>query len=123
MPRTSLAPLLVGCLALTTATTNADRARAEGRTKGASGTSPSGALTASQIVAKVVESDPWGFGGAEVAAKAVVTETSGKSRSLVFDAKSRRYAPPLGKSVITFQAPADVAGMKFLHIQNADADD
>jgi hypothetical protein len=81
------------------------------------------APTASQIVAKVVESDPWGLGGAEVAAKAVVTEKTGKTRSLVFDAKSRRYAPPLGKSVITFQSPADVAGMKFLQIQNEGTDD
>jgi hypothetical protein len=80
-------------------------------------------LTAAQIVAKVVESDPWGLGGAEVNAKAVVTEKTGKTRSLVFDAKSRRYAPPLGKSVITFQAPADVAGMKYLQIQNDGADD
>lgn len=79
--------------------------------------------SAPQIVAKVVESDPWGLGGAEVNAKAVVTEKSGKTRSLVFDAKSRRHAPPLGKSLITFQAPADVAGMKFLQIQNANADD
>lgn len=81
------------------------------------------AMTASQIVSKVVESDPWGMGGAEVNAKAVVTEKSGKSRSLVFDAKSRRTAPPLGKSVLTFSAPADVAGMKFLQIQNSSSDD
>ncbi len=81
------------------------------------------AMTAPQIVAKVAESDPWGLGGAEVNAKAIVTEKSGKSRALVFDAKSRRTAPPLGKSIITFQAPADVAGMKFLQIQNADTDD
>jgi hypothetical protein len=81
------------------------------------------APTAPQIVAKVVESDPWGLGGAEVNAKATVTEKSGKTRSLLFDAKSRRYAPPLGKSVITFQAPADVAGMRFLQIQNSESDD
>jgi hypothetical protein len=81
------------------------------------------ALTAAQIVSKVVESDPWGLGGAEVNAKAVVTEKTGKTRALVFDAKSRRYAPPLGKSIITFQAPADIAGMKFLQIQNDGADD
>jgi outer membrane lipoprotein-sorting protein len=79
--------------------------------------------SAQHIVSKVVESDPWGLGGAEVAAKAVVTEKSGSRRALVFDAKSRRYAPPLGKSVITFQAPADVAGMKFLQIQNQNSDD
>ena len=87
----------------------------------AGATAPS--LTAPQIVSKVVESDPWGMGGAEVNAKAVVTEKSGKTRSLVFDAKSRRTAPPLGKSVITFSAPADVAGMKFLQVQNSSSDD
>lgn len=80
-------------------------------------------LSAGQIVAKVAEADPWGLGGAAVNAKAVVTEKTGKARSLVFEAKSRRYAPPLGKSLITFQAPADVAGMKFLQIQNANSDD
>lgn len=83
----------------------------------------SASLDAAQIVAKVVESDPWGLGGAEVSAKAIVTEKAGARRVLVFGAKSRRHAPPLGKSVITFQAPADVAGMKFLQIQNANADD
>jgi hypothetical protein len=82
-----------------------------------------GSPSAAEIVAKVVESDPWGLGGAEVNAKAVVTEKAGKTRSLVFDAKSRRYAPQLGKSIIQFQAPADVAGMKFLQIQNANSDD
>jgi hypothetical protein len=81
------------------------------------------ALTAPQIVSKVVESDPWGLGGALVQAKAIVTEKAGKSRVLAFEAKSRRHAPPLGKSVISFLSPADVAGMKFLQIQNADADD
>jgi outer membrane lipoprotein-sorting protein len=74
-------------------------------------------------VARVAESDPWGLGGAEVNARAVGTEKTGKTRALVFDAKSRRYAPPLGKSIITVQAPADIAGMKFLQIQNSDSDD
>jgi hypothetical protein len=89
----------------------------------ASSKSRNSGLTASEIVAKVVESDPWGLGGAQVSAKAIVTDKGGKTRSLVFNAKSRRHAPPLGKSVITFQAPADVAGMKFLQIQNAGSDD
>jgi hypothetical protein len=80
-------------------------------------------LTAPDIVAKVAESDPWGLGGAEVNAKAVVTEKAGRTRALAFEAKSRRYSGALGKSVISFQAPADVAGMKFLQIQNASADD
>jgi hypothetical protein len=85
--------------------------------------SKAASVTANQVVAKVVESDSWGLGGAEVNAKAIVTEKSGKTRSLVFDVKSRLHAPPLGKSVITFQAPADVAGMKFLQIQNGSSDD
>jgi hypothetical protein len=87
----------------------------------ASATAP--ALTAAQIVAKVTESNSWGMGGAEVRAKAVVTEKAGKTRALVFDGKSRQDGPQLGKSVITFQAPADVAGMKFLQIQSPSADD
>ncbi|MFO0738977.1 MAG: outer membrane lipoprotein-sorting protein [Labilithrix sp.] len=81
------------------------------------------ALTAAQIVAKVAESDPWGMGGAEVNAKAVITEKSGKTRSLVFDGKSRRTTGSLGKSVITFSAPADIAGNKYLQIQNSSSDD
>lgn len=80
-------------------------------------------VTASQIVAHVVEADLWGLGGAEVNARVVVTDKSGKQRSLAFDAKSRRSVPPLTKSLITFRAPADVAGMKFLQIQNPEADD
>lgn len=80
-------------------------------------------LTAKQIVDKVVESDPWGGGGAEVNAKAVVTETSGKTRSLAFEGKSRRTAAPLGKSVLSFSAPADIAGYRFLQIQNSASDD
>jgi hypothetical protein len=80
-------------------------------------------VTAGQIVAHVVEADLWGLGGAEVNAKVVVTEKGGKQRSLAFDAKSRQHVPPLTKSLITFRAPADVAGMKFLQIQNPEADD
>lgn len=78
---------------------------------------------ASQIVARIVEADLWGMGGGEVNARAVVTEKGGKQRSLAFDAKSRKHAPPLGKSLITFHAPADVAGMKFLQIQSGEGDD
>ena len=75
-------------------------------------------LTASQIVDKVVETDPWGMSGAEVSAKAIVTETNGSTRSLVFAGKSRKTGG-LGKSVLTFSAPADVAGNKFLQLQNS----
>jgi hypothetical protein len=110
------AALFLAAAALVSVTTTSETAQAE--TKAAA---PS--LTAAQIVQKVAESDPWGMGGAEVNAKAVVTEKSGKTRSLVFDGKSRRTSGPLGKSVITFSAPADVAGMKFLQVQNSASDD
>jgi hypothetical protein len=78
---------------------------------------------ADTIVARAVEADPWGLAGAEVSARVTVTEKSGRTRALAFDAKSRRQAAPLSKSVITFRAPADVAGMKFLQIQHKDSDD
>jgi hypothetical protein len=114
--KTSFALSFVFAAAVAASVTTAPAAQAESKSAAPS-------LTAQQIVQKVAESDPWGMGGAEVNARAVVTEKSGKTRSLVFDAKSRRTAPPLGKSVITFSAPADVAGMKFLQIQNSASDD
>jgi len=83
-------------------------------------------LSAQEIVNKVAETDPWGMGGAEVNAKAIVTEKGGKTRNLTFDGKSRRNGK-VGNSLITFSAPADVAGMKFLQVQkdskDKDADD
>lgn len=80
-------------------------------------------LDADTILAKVLESDPLGLGGAEVKAKMTVYESGGRTRALAFDARSRRYAAPLSKSVIAFHAPADVAGMKYLQVQRKDADD
>ena len=80
-------------------------------------------LEADEIVQRVVEADPLGLSGAEINARVTVTEKSGKTRALAFEAKSRRHAPPLAKSLIVFNAPADVAGMKFLQIQNKDVDD
>jgi hypothetical protein len=86
-------------------------------------TAPPSAPTAAKIVERVIEADTWGLGGAEASAKATVTSKSGSSRALAFEVKSRLHAPPLGKSLITFQAPADLAGMKFLQIQNGASDD
>ncbi len=80
-------------------------------------------LDANAIMAKVLESDPLGLSGAEVKAKMTVTEKGGRTRALAFEARSRKYAAPLSKSVIAFKAPADVAGMKFLQVQRKDADD
>jgi hypothetical protein len=80
-------------------------------------------LTAQEIVDKAVNSDSWGRDGIEAQARVTVTEKNGQKRELAFEAKSRRYAPPLAKSLLRFSAPADVSGMKFLLVQKNDGDD
>jgi hypothetical protein len=80
-------------------------------------------MGASQIVARVLEADPWGLGGAEINARAIVTDKSGSKRELAFTSKSRRHAPPLSKGIIAFSSPADIAGMKFLQVQKETDDD
>lgn len=84
---------------------------------------PAHALTAQQVLEKAVDVDAWGRDGVEASARVTVTEKSGQKRELAFEAKSRRHAPPLAKSVLKFSAPADVAGMKFLLVQKNDGDD
>lgn len=113
MKKRHLGPTILFTLVTTLAVTHGNHADAE----------PAKPLSAAQIMARVVEADLWGLGGGEVKARAIVTEKSGKQRSLAFDAKSRKHAPPLGKSLLTFHAPADVAGMKFLQIQSGEGDD
>jgi hypothetical protein len=81
------------------------------------------APTAAQIVEKAIDSDSWGRDGVEATARVTVTERNGDKRELAFEAKSRRYAPQLTKSVLRFSAPADVAGMKFLLVQHKEGDD
>jgi outer membrane lipoprotein-sorting protein len=85
--------------------------------------SPPAALTADQIVRKVLDSDPWGLGDAEVTARAVVRDQSGRTRELAFRARSVRYAPPLTKSIVRFSSPPDLSGVGFLLIQNPSGDD
>ncbi|MDB4940845.1 MAG: hypothetical protein JWP97_379 [Labilithrix sp.] len=82
-----------------------------------------GRLSAREIVEKAIDADSWGRDGIEATARVTVTEKNGQKRELAFEAKSRRYAPPLAKSMLRFSAPADVAGMKFLLVQKNDGDD
>ena len=77
----------------------------------------------SDIVRKMLDTDAWGLGEAEVRARAIIKDERGSQRELVFSARSRRYAPPLTKSLVRFSAPADLAGVGFLQIQKADDDD
>lgn len=79
--------------------------------------------SAGDIVVKVLDSDPWGLAGAEVKARAVVTKDS-KTRELAFEARSRRNMQVhTSMSVIAFTAPADIAGSRFLQLQNTSEDD
>lgn len=79
--------------------------------------------TPAEIMRQVLNTDAWGLGDAEVSARAVIKDGRGAARELRFTGRSRRYAPPLTKSLIRFQAPADVSGVGFLQIQKSDADD
>jgi hypothetical protein len=80
-------------------------------------------LSAQQILDKAIDADSWGRGGISATARVTVVEKTGQKRELAFEAMSRRYAPPLVKSLLRFSAPADVAGMKFLLVQKNDGDD
>jgi hypothetical protein len=80
-------------------------------------------LTPEQVIQKVLESDPWGLSGAEVAAHAVLTDKRGANSLLSFSARSRRYDGPLAKSLVRFVAPADLANAGFLLVQKRTGDD
>jgi hypothetical protein len=80
-------------------------------------------LDVTEIIARLIEIDPWGLGGATLAAHATLTDKRGARRELSFNARSRRYDPPFSKSVVRFTAPADLAGAGFLQIQNRTGDD
>jgi hypothetical protein len=81
------------------------------------------AVTAQAIVAKLIDGDPWGMGGAELTAHVTLKDKGGMTQSLAFSARSRKHDAPFAKSMVRFTAPADLAGAGFLQIQNRDGDD
>ena len=81
------------------------------------------AVDAGAIIAKVVDSDPWGLGGAEVKGRVIVSDKSGTTRELAYTARSRQHDPPLSKAIVRFSKPADMKGVGFLQIQKKDGDD
>jgi hypothetical protein len=81
------------------------------------------APTAAQIMERVLEIDAWGLGDAEIQARATLTDKRGSSKELAFSSRSRRYDPPLSKSLVRFSAPPDLAGAGFLQVQRKDGDD
>jgi uncharacterized protein len=80
-------------------------------------------MTADQILQKTLDVDPWGLGDAEISARAVIKDANGSTRELAFSGRSRRYAPPLTKSLMRFSAPPNIKGVGFLQIQKPDNDD
>jgi hypothetical protein len=80
-------------------------------------------LSAPDIVGKVLDSDPWGLNGAAIVAHATLTDRRGAKSDLAFVSKSKRYDPPLSKSIVRFSAPPDLAGAGFLQVQKRDGDD
>ncbi|HEY3359563.1 MAG TPA: outer membrane lipoprotein-sorting protein [Polyangia bacterium] len=78
---------------------------------------------ADHVIKRVLETDAWGFSGAALTARAIVTDARGGTRQLAFAARSRRHSATLSKSLVRFSAPGDIAGVGFLQIQKADGDD
>jgi hypothetical protein len=76
-----------------------------------------------EVLAKLLEADPWGLGGAIATAHASLKDKTGAMSELAFISRSRRYAPPFSKSLLRFTAPADLAGAGFLQIQKSEGDD
>lgn len=89
----------------------------------ARGATADNALSAQEVIAKFIESDPWGMGGAVLTAHVTLKDKRGAMSELVFTARSRRHDPPYAKSMVRFSAPADIAGAGFLQIQNRGSDD
>jgi hypothetical protein len=75
------------------------------------------------IVNHVLDLDPWGLSDGEVSAHATLTDKRGSTSTIAFDGRSRRYDPPLSKTLVRFSAPADLAGAGFLQVQNRAKDD
>jgi hypothetical protein len=81
------------------------------------------APTAAEVIQKVLDVDPWGFGDAEVTAHSTLTDKRGAVSNMSFVSRSRRHDPPFSKSLVRFSAPPDLAGAGFLQIQNRQGDD
>jgi Outer membrane lipoprotein-sorting protein len=88
-------------------------------TAGASTAAPS----AQEVVAKVLDADPFGLAGAGVTAHLLLKDKTGATSTLAFTGRSTRYDPPFSKSIVRFTAPPDLAGAGFLQVQKRTGDD
>ncbi len=87
--------------------------------------SPATADPAAQaLLTQVLDIDAWALSGTEVSARALIKDSRGKVvRELAFGARSRKSGRQISKSLIRFTAPADLAGMAFLQLQQPEGDD
>jgi hypothetical protein len=76
-----------------------------------------------EILKRVLETDSFGNTGAEISARALVTDRTGATRELVFTSRSRKVGDGRSKSLMRFSAPADLANVGFLQIQQEGGDD
>jgi hypothetical protein len=79
--------------------------------------------SADSVLAHVLESDPFGFSGATVAAHVTLTDRTGSKSNLAFTSRSKRLGPALAEGIVRFSAPPELAGAGFLQIQKKDGDD
>lgn len=87
-------------------------------------TSPARADAAADAIAqRMLAHDAFGFEGAELHARLVIAESSGKSQERAFDAKSKRASDGQVRTLLRFTAPGTIAGTAFLLIQHASGAD
>lgn len=80
-------------------------------------------ISPKQIIDKVLDLDVWGMQNADLKGSAVLKDKKDRKRVLAFKSTSMRYQGHLSKSLVRFTAPPDLAGAKFLQIQNDGRDD
>jgi hypothetical protein len=81
------------------------------------------ALTARQIIDKVVDGDPFGMIDSQLVGRAVLHDNKNNERILEFHMDRLRYKTGLSKTLTRFSKPADMAGVGFLQTMRDDGDD
>ena len=82
-----------------------------------------GAPDAQAVLKMVLDGDPWGLNEAKVQTHGIMKDKRGSVSELRFTAWSKRYDPPLSRTLVKFSMPADLSGAGFLQTQKRDGDD
>jgi hypothetical protein len=78
---------------------------------------------AEELARRMLEHDVFGFEGARVRARLILTDAAGATQERAFDALSKKQDGGLLESVVRFTAPSAVAGTAFLMIQHVGGED